>query len=86
MLPNSENNPLALVFQEASDLVENGGATVYQKFTCANCGKRLIIDVPNTFYQEGSCDTCGHVTDIKKDGCNFLAVFRVEDVKPKLDS
>jgi hypothetical protein len=30
------------------------------------------MEEPNTFYTTGSCDNCGHVTDIAKNGCNYL--------------
>ncbi|HEY7417410.1 MAG TPA: hypothetical protein VH593_19660 [Ktedonobacteraceae bacterium] len=51
-----------------------GGAKVYQKFTCEKCGARLTIDQPNTFYESADCDRCGAVTDIKKNGCNYMMV------------
>lgn len=59
-----------------ADVAVSVGGTVFQKFTCESCGQRLTIDVPNTFHTEGSCDKCGHVTDITKRGCNFLALFK----------
>ena len=51
------------------------GHKVYQKFTCGGCGQRLTIDIPNTFYAEGACDKCDHITDIRKVGCNFVLVM-----------
>lgn len=50
------------------------GATVFQKFTCGNCGNRLTMDVPNTFFMRGTCDKCGHETDIEAQGHNYLLV------------
>jgi hypothetical protein len=47
------------------------GWTVFQKFTCAGCGQRLTIDVPNMMVEEGTCDKCSAVTDIRRDGCNY---------------
>jgi predicted RNA-binding Zn-ribbon protein involved in translation (DUF1610 family) len=52
-------------------LVENG-ATFWQKFTCANCGERKTMDVPNVLYTAGHCDSCGHLTNIEETGCNYL--------------
>jgi hypothetical protein len=48
------------------------GATIYQKFSCEKCGQRLTMDVPNILFYEGTCDRCGHTTDIRKRGCNYL--------------
>jgi len=53
-------------------LAINPMAKAFQKFTCNNCGDRLTIDVPNKFFSSGKCDKCGHITDIKKHGCNFM--------------
>lgn len=30
------------------------------------------MDEPNVLYKSGSCDKCGHITDIEKQGCNYL--------------
>jgi hypothetical protein len=60
---------------KTADLLIQQGHDVYQKFTCAGCGRRLTMDVKNTFYEEGTCDRCEHVTDIRKDGCNYLVVM-----------
>jgi len=66
------------------DVVKNAsakireGATVYQKFTCAGCGRRLGMDEPNVFHTSGTCDNCDAVTDIRKRGCNFMAVLTGE--------
>jgi hypothetical protein len=53
------------------------GATIYQKFTCAGCGSRQAMDVPNRLFTSGSCEACGHVTDIEARGCNYLVVTKV---------
>jgi hypothetical protein len=51
------------------------GANVYQKYTCSGCGNRLGMEEPNKFYTLGTCDKCDAVTDIRKRGCNFMAVW-----------
>ena len=51
------------------------GDLCFQKFTCAGCGNRLTMGVPNRIYTTGSCDRCGHVTDIEAQGCNFLLLM-----------
>jgi hypothetical protein len=68
------DHPLLEVAASAQNVIENGG-TVYQKFTCAGCGERLAMDEPNVFYETGTCDKCDTVTDIKAQGCNFVATF-----------
>lgn len=50
------------------------GFHVYQKFTCRGCGQRLTIEEPNVFYTTGSCDKCPAITDIEKQGCNYLVI------------
>jgi hypothetical protein len=66
--------PLEDVLKDADNAIE-AGATIFQKFTCCKCGQRLTMDVPNTFYTQGSCDKCGELTDLQKTGCNFMAVI-----------
>lgn len=64
-------------FNEIKAAVEDlsaKGWECYQKFTCERCGQRLTMDEPNTLYKTGSCDQCGHITNIAKNGCNYLLV------------
>lgn len=68
--------PFDEVAETAMDLMEQG-ITIFQKFTCAGCGQRLTIDVPNKFFIEGTCDKCKTVTNIKKQGCNYTAMSGV---------
>jgi hypothetical protein len=65
------NYPLDECAAKAERLVA-AGAQVYQKFTCSSCGSRQTIDTPNVFYTTGRCEECGHITNIKADGCNYL--------------
>src|SRR5262245_9094404 len=63
--------------QECADAVEPliaKGATIYQKWTCDNCGRRIVGNDPNTFTRKGHCEHCGHITDIDKKGCNYLLI------------
>lgn len=66
--------PFDDVLKQADEAIEKGG-TAYQQFTCKGCSNKLTMDVPNTFYTSGQCDKCGHITDIKADGCNLMVVF-----------
>lgn len=77
-----KNHPLEICRKAAEEKM-NDGWIVYQKFTCAKCGQRLTIGVPNVFYATGTCDKCNHITDIAKDGCNYLlSTTPVELIKP----
>jgi len=69
--PLFKDYPFADVYKTADDMIRKGW-TVYQKFTCEQCKTRQTIDVPNTFYTEGSCEECKHITDLRKAGCNLL--------------
>ncbi len=44
------------------------GAKVYFKFTCENCGERVLFQEPNILYEEGECCRCGHLTKILAGG------------------
>jgi DNA-directed RNA polymerase subunit RPC12/RpoP len=50
------------------------GWTIYQQFNCAKCGTKQTMPDANKFYMRGTCEECGHETNIAKDGCNFMAV------------
>lgn len=65
----------AVIAEAEQKVAESGGAVqVFQKFTCGGCGRRLTMDVPNSFYKEGSCDNCHHITNIEQAGCNYLLI------------
>lgn len=63
--------PFDEVFEKVKRLAEHG-FDCYQKFTCAGCGARLTMDVPNVLYETGTCHECPATTDIRKSGCNYL--------------
>lgn len=50
----------------------HSGRYCYQKFSCAKCGNRLTMEQANVLYTKGTCDSCGHVTDIRAQGCNYI--------------
>jgi hypothetical protein len=50
-------------------------AIFHQKFTCTKCGARQTMAQPDTFFVEGSCEECGHITNINKAGCNLLVIM-----------
>jgi hypothetical protein len=71
--PKYNDYPIEQCAEKAEQYIRNG-ARIYQKFTCEKCGQRLTMDEPNVFYETGDCDQCGHVTDIRKNGCNYMMV------------
>lgn len=68
------NFPFDEVCRHAEALA-TAGALVFQKYSCEECHARLTMEERNTFYTQGSCDQCGHITDIRATGCNFLLVW-----------
>lgn len=72
--------PFEEVVRSAEQKIEEG-YTIFQKFTCVGCGQRLAMDVPNTFYETGGCDKCNVITNIKHNGCNYLAYARSNPMK-----
>jgi hypothetical protein len=53
------------------------GHFCYQKFTCSGCGARLTMDQPNIIFETGTCDKCPAITDIKKQGCNYMLQIKL---------
>lgn len=68
------DHPFEEVVASADDVIARGGK-VFFKFTCQWCGARQTFDVPNTLYETGRCEECGAVTNLREQGCNYLAVF-----------
>jgi hypothetical protein len=53
------------------------GYVLFQQFNCSGCGIKQTMSEPNSFYTSGKCEACGHVTDIAKDGCNYMAATNI---------
>lgn len=51
------------------------GWTVYQQWNCAHCGVKQTMPDENKFFEKGKCEECGEITDIKRDGHNFCAIW-----------
>jgi hypothetical protein len=51
------------------------GVTIHQQFNCEHCGTKQTMEKPNIFFEKGTCQECSKVTDIKKNGCNYMARF-----------
>jgi hypothetical protein len=74
--PKFNNYSFDEVVRGANEKIAQG-MDVYQKFTCSGCGSRLTMEEPNVFSESGACDKCPAITDIKKDGCNYLVITRI---------
>jgi hypothetical protein len=53
------------------------GAQIFQQWNCEHCGAKQTMDRPDTFFETGICEQCGKITDIKKNGHNFMAHFKL---------
>lgn len=53
-------------------LVNFPGSQVHFKWTCGNCGARQVFETPNTIYQSGTCEECGHETKLEKFGFDLI--------------
>lgn len=69
-------HPWAKVLENANKKIKLG-FTVHQQFNCSNCGAKQTMEKPNVFYKTGRCEQCGHVTDIERDGMNFMAMIDI---------
>jgi ribosomal protein L37AE/L43A len=74
--PKYNDYPFSVIEEAVREVLKKGDTTIHQKFTCAKCGARQTMEEPNVLYLLGKCEECGHVTDIKAQGCNYLAHFR----------
>ena len=66
-------HPFKEVCAEVDRLVQDG-FSVYQQFNCQHCGAKQTMDVANVFHKKGICEECDSLTDIEKDGCNYLLI------------
>lgn len=67
-------------FEDAIRIMQQG-ADIYQQFNCSACGTKQTMDVPNTFYIRGQCEECNYITNILKDGMNYLVHYNSETTK-----
>jgi predicted RNA-binding Zn-ribbon protein involved in translation (DUF1610 family) len=72
-MSEAKNHPFHEVCRTADERIKEGH-TVFQKFTCAQCGERQTMPDANKFYTLGICEECGHTTDIVRDGCNYMLI------------
>lgn len=61
------------------------GWTIFQQFNCAGCGVKQTMPNANGFHKFGTCEECGHLTNIEKDGCNFMATMETNSPAETLE-
>jgi hypothetical protein len=68
-----KNYPIEECARGVADLLDRRpGSAFFQKWTCGGCGRRITGNTPNKLFTEGHCEECGHITDLKKTGCNYM--------------
>jgi hypothetical protein len=67
-------HPFDAVVANATSKIEQGW-DVYQQWNCTHCGVKQTMPDKNKFFLSGRCEECGKITNIKKRGMNFMAVF-----------
>lgn len=60
--------------RDAARLIDMGH-TIFQQFNCAHCGIKQTMEAPNLFFRSGKCEECGRITNIEKNGCNYMVVM-----------
>jgi len=75
-----EDHPWDVIIANVAAHIKNGHIC-YQKWTCAGCKQRLGSEDPNVFTELGRCEHCGHVTNIKEQGCNYLLMMRNQSLQ-----
>ena len=63
--------------KQAAHYVNVMGAELHQQFNCSGCGVKQTMEVPNKMFTTGKCEECGHITDIRRDGCNYMLGFGI---------
>jgi len=73
------NYPLDECARRLCELHDDYGPTFtfYQKWTCEKCGERVTGNTPNKLFTSGHHEDCGHITDLKAAGCNYLIHYEL---------
>ena len=67
-------HPFADSHAAAVDVMRRGGK-IFQQFLCGQCGTKQTMEHANRWYASGLCEECGHETNLREAGCNFMVVF-----------
>jgi hypothetical protein len=73
-MPKYKDYPIDECARVAAQYIKEG-ARVYQKWTCDGCGDRVTANQPNHWTELGHHEDCGHITNIKAKGCNYMLVW-----------
>jgi hypothetical protein len=76
-------HPIEDCIANANRLIR-AGCQVMQQFNCAACGAKQTIEEINIFHTQGRCEECQHVTDMVKDGCNYLVIASTPEAQAEL--
>ena len=61
------------------DLI-NQGAQCFQQWNCEHCGAKQTMQEPNKFYASGICEECKKITDIEKNGMNYMVLRTLTNI------
>jgi hypothetical protein len=64
-------HPWGEVIEQAKKYMGEG-FSVHQQFNCAHCGAKQTMEIANTFHMLGKCEECGEITNIRRDGHNYM--------------
>ena len=71
MITKHDDYPLDVI-AKSCDLVIKRGGFILQKWTCEGCNRRITGNNVNVMVEQGHCQDCNHVTDLRRRGCNFM--------------
>jgi len=89
-MPEYTDYPIKMI-AEGMEQQRKRGAVTFQKWTCSGCGERVTSNVPDTVYRAARHEDredgtqCGAITDIEKQGCNFLFIMATGLIGPVTD-
>lgn len=82
-MPSGYNDyPVDVIVESMTRQVKRGAVT-FMKWTCAGCGERVTANEPDKVYltaqheERSDGSSCGAITDVQKQGCNFMFVLKV---------
>jgi len=65
--------PFAEVQRQADAFVRKGGK-IYQTWRCLFCGETVIANTSNYWTELGHHESCGHITNLRERGCDFVGI------------
>jgi hypothetical protein len=71
--PKYNDYPITACIETVKPFVE-AGCHFHQKWTCIHCDTRQTMAERDQFYATGQCEECGHITDLRDRGCNYLLI------------